>query len=413
RSEADKMALIGFFSALRASAPPVDSNPEIIAAQNRTLFSGRSGSFRSKTSDILGADAAAFQLAWTAYQTRRRRILILECLPLFFFLAGLAAFWRMRRSQAARIAAPQALASLSPQPQAAVTAALPAPPLPGLPAPAAALLSQSPLTLPAVVAQDYRLEESLGKDSFGFLYEGIEIPRGRKVFIRHLRPEISQAGADMETLLAEARLSALLKHPGIVDIYALVRDGEEVFMAFEPVRGKSLADLLGSGQRVTLNSVKRLIRPVAEALDWAHGHKVIHRDLKPSCIWIAPGGAVKVADFGISSAARVAVAKRVRDENWGSDPYMAPEQDYGMPSRESDIFSLGVIFYEMLAGHIPFMGPNFSAQKREMVFPPVSQAVPGLHPAADAVVLKALMADPKKRCACAAEFADAVDGLPG
>ena len=263
------------------------------------------------------------------------------------------------------------------------------------------------------MARDYRLEESLGRDSFGFLYEGTEIRRSRKAFVRHLRPEIAQAGGDVEMLLAEARVTALLKHPGIVDIYAVVREEDQVYIAFEPVRGKSLADFLGSGQRVALNSVKRLLRPVAAALDYAHEHKVIHRDLKPANIWIAPGGAVKVADFSISHLARVAVAKRVRDENWGSDPYMAPEQDYGMPSRGSDIFSLGVILYEMLAGRAPFTGPNFSAQKREMAYLPILQAVPGLPPAADAVIMKALAADPKKRYAGAAEFADAVDGLEG
>ena len=407
RRDADKMALIGFFTTLQSNHPRVDSNADLVAARNRTLFSSRSSSFRSRTSDALGGEEEAFRHSWNAYQGRRHRTLAAWLLPVLILLGAGIFFWQARRSET-RLARPQTPAPAAP---AGASPAFPAP-IPGaLAGPAPAPAAQAPLALPAVVARDYRLEESLGKDCFGFLYEGVEIPRSRRAFIRHLRPEIAQAGGDMELLLADARISAHLKHPGIVGIYSMAMDQDQAYMAFEPVRGKSLADFLAAGPNVPLGSAKRLLRPVAAALDYAHAHKVIHRDLKPANIWIAPAGGVKVADFGISHLARVAVAKRVRDENWGSDPYMAPEQDYGMPSKETDIFSLGVILYEMLAGRVPFVGPNFSAQKREMAFPSLLQAAPGLPPAAEGVVMRALAADSRKRYASAAEFADALDAL--
>ncbi|MBI5242305.1 MAG: protein kinase [Elusimicrobia bacterium] len=398
RHEEDKIAIIGLIGSLNSDNPLADTSPAMDAAQ-RQVFSDKSSSFRSKTSDLLGADETAFQRAWKSIEARRRRIIIAVSVPVALLLAAAFAFWKLRRYQPPKVTVIQPLVL-------AQTA-------PGLPAPAAITASQTPLTLPAVVAQDYKLEESLGRDVFGFLYEGVEIPRNRKVFIRHLRPEISQAGSDLENLLAEARLAAFLKHPSIIEIYAVPREAEEVYLAFEPARGKALSDFIAQGQRVMLSSVKRLIRPAAAALDYAHAHKILHRDLKPANIWIAPGGAVKVADFGISHMARLAVAKRTRSESWGSDPYMAPEHEYGMLSRESDIFSLGVILYEMLTGSVPFTGPNFSAQKRELVYTPVSKALADMSVEIDKVILGALMPDPKKRYSSATEFAEAVGRLAG
>jgi serine/threonine-protein kinase len=149
---------------------------------------------------------------------------------------------------------------------------------------------------------------------------------------------------------------------------------------------------------------------VGSALDYAHANKVIHRDLKPANIMVTPQGAAKVMDFGLAHQAALTVASVTRA---GTPPYMAPEQESGVVSRESDLYSLGVVFYETVTGRLPFPGPNYLAQKREMSFAPPSKAAPGLPERLDGVLARALQADPKLRFHSAAEFAQALDSLVG
>jgi serine/threonine-protein kinase len=212
--------------------------------------------------------------------------------------------------------------------------------------------------------------------------------------------------------MSEARLVAALKHANIVEIYAILREGGQVYLIFEYVHGKQLAAYLAQKSRLPLRAVKSVVRQVGSALDYAHSCKVIHRDLKPSNILVTPEGTTKVMDFGIAHQASVTAAKQTRTQSWGTPPYMAPEQELGSVSRESDLFSLGVCFYEMVTGRLPYRGPNFLAQKQGMLFEPVTRLAPGLGPKADEIARRALAADPARRFHSGAEFCAAVSQLP-
>ncbi|MBI5243408.1 MAG: serine/threonine protein kinase [Elusimicrobia bacterium] len=140
----------------------------------------------------------------------------------------------------------------------------------------------------------------------------------------------------------------------------------------------------------------------ASALDYAHSRKVIHRDLKPANIMITREGVVKLMDFGIAHQARLTAAKLTRAESWGTPPYMAPEQELGAVSKESDIYSLGVCLYETLTGKVPFEGPNFLAQKRERLYLRPSNV--GFSTNVDIFFDKAFQPEPAKRFHSGAEM---------
>ena len=270
------------------------------------------------------------------------------------------------------------------------------------PAPSEALL-------PAVLNQNFRVEREIGRGGMGLVYEATDLTLQRKVAIKRMRQELVESKKELDMFLSEARLVASLKHPNLVEILSIFREGGELYLVFEFVAGKALHAYLEDGRRLAHKQAAGVLRPVAAALDYAHSKKVIHRDLKPSNIMITFEGLVKVMDFGIAHQAKKTVAKLTRADAWGTPPYMAPEQELGTVSRESDLYSMGVCYYEMLTGELPFQGPNFLAQKREMVYEPPSQKVAGLPKGVDEIVLRALQAEPKDRFHNGAEFIRAVD----
>ncbi|MFH1725373.1 MAG: protein kinase [Elusimicrobiota bacterium] len=284
--------------------------------------------------------------------------------------------------------------------------ALPGRAAPALPGPGPALTPGS------VLGENFRIEKELGRGGMGVVYEATDLSLRRKVAIKRMLDELTRSKDDLEQFMREARLVASLKHGNLVEIYSILREAGQVFLVFEHVRGKTLGELLAGGRRVSLRSTKSLIVQACAALDYAHGCKVIHRDLKPSNIMITPEGVVKVMDFGVAHRAKMTVARITRTQAWGTPAYMAPEQELGEVCRESDIFALGVCLYEMLTGKIPYGGPNFLAQKQRGLYAPPTKTTPGLPRQTDAVVRRALQADPGQRFHSGREFAAALAAVP-
>ncbi|MCX5789296.1 MAG: protein kinase [Elusimicrobia bacterium] len=256
----------------------------------------------------------------------------------------------------------------------------------------------------SLVGGSYRLEREIGRGGMGVIFEATDVSLRRKVAVKQLRPELKQNPKDLEAFLAEARLVAALRHPHIVEIYAIVNEGADLYLVFELVAGQSLQTALERVGRLRLDSALVLMGQVGSALDFAHANNVIHRDLKPANIMLTPQGKALVMDFGLAHRVSETVARLTGLQSSGTPPYMAPEQELGAASRESDLYSLAVMLYEALTGSQPFPGPNYLAQKREMVFRLPTQAAPELPRGLDDFMRRALAVEPSARFHSASEF---------
>ncbi len=268
-----------------------------------------------------------------------------------------------------------------------------------------------PPPAPAVPA-GYILGRKLGMGGMGIVYEAYDKMLERKVAIKRIRQDLESDADLRRRLLTEARTVASLHHPGIIDIHSVVEDKSGLYLVFELLEGKTAADLLAERGRLDLAECKRILKPVCEALDFAHRHLVVHRDLKPANIMITEDGPVKVLDFGISRQTQIRLAsKDPADRRTGTPQYMSPEQERGLVRRESDVFSLGICLYEMLTGRHPFPDPSgFQKQTLDYIRP--SKADPALPPELDAFFDKALAPSPEDRISSAMEFWRLLDTIP-
>jgi eukaryotic-like serine/threonine-protein kinase len=250
----------------------------------------------------------------------------------------------------------------------------------------------------------------------GMVFEGTDRSLGRRVAIKKMRDEIKNSPRDRERFVLEAKTVAALHHPGIVDIYAIAEDGAEVYLVFEFVEGTTVSERLQKEGRLAPAEAARIVRSAAEALAYAHGRGVVHRDMKPSNVMVDGRGAVKVMDFGIARMAKDAMTRySMTNTVVGTPPYMAPEQEQGVVRKESDAYALAVCAYEMLTGRLPFIGvgAGMLMNKINMSFVAPSRAAAGLPEALDAVFAKAFQADPEKRHRTPVEFAADLEAALG
>ncbi len=262
----------------------------------------------------------------------------------------------------------------------------------------------------------YAIVKEIGLGGMGVVYEALDRSLERRVAVKRMRDEIRLDARDRGRFVNEARLVAQLHHPNIVDIYGIVEDGSDVYLVFEFVEGRTLADVLKTEGKFDFASARRVLTEIAAAVEHAHSRGVIHRDLKPSNVMLSPDGRVKVMDFGIARRAKDAVTRQSPANTntiAGTPPYMAPEQEQGTVRKESDVYALGVCFYEMLTGELPFggFGGAMLLNKLNNKLTPAGRRVPSLPPGIDDVMARALTADPEKRYRTPAEFAQAVAAL--
>ena len=235
--------------------------------------------------------------------------------------------------------------------------------------PLATNLSDLQARLQDALADRYSLDRELGAGGMATVYLAHDLKHDRKVAIKVLRPELVHA-LGPERFLREIATTANLHHPHILPLYDSGRTAEPsgalLYYVMPFVEGESLRDRLKREKQLPLDDALRIAREVADALSYAHGHGVIHRDIKPENILLESGHAL-VADFGIARAVSTAGADRLTDTGLalGTPAYMSPEQAAGDRDVDgrTDLYSLGCVLYEMLAGQPPFSGPDSSEHR--------------------------------------------------
>ena len=265
--------------------------------------------------------------------------------------------------------------------------------------------------LPGLIRGQYEVSRQIGQGGMGLVFEGTDRSLGRRVAIKKMRDELRINPAERARFVIEAKTVAALHHPNIVDIYAIVEDGRDVYLVFEFIDGKTVHELVQTAGRLPAADALRITRASADALGYAHSRGVIHRDMKPSNVMVDAAGRVKVMDFGIARMAKDSLTRfSITNTVVGTPPYMAPEQEQGQVRRESDVYALAVCAYEMLTGKLPFigLGAGMLMNKINMSFVAPSRATAGLPESLDEVFVKAFQADPDNRYRTPAEFAGAL-----
>jgi tRNA A-37 threonylcarbamoyl transferase component Bud32 len=251
----------------------------------------------------------------------------------------------------------------------------------------------------------YEIVDEIGKGAMGIVYLARDPLIGRLVALKTFRIGYSVKDQEMEQFrirfMREAQSAGILTHPNIVTIHDVVEASEEglAFIAMEYVRGTNLKLMLQGEQPLTLAGVLDVVSQVGEALDYAHANRVVHRDVKPANILITQEGRVKITDFGI---ARLDSSNLTQEgQLLGTPNYMAPEQIQGKEvDHRADLFSLGVVLYEMLTRHKPFQGENLTVVSHRIVydqFTPLRDYARDLPPGVDRILGRALEKDPARR----------------
>lgn len=268
----------------------------------------------------------------------------------------------------------------------------------------------------------YEMQQRIGRGGMADVYVARDVLLDRLVAIKVLFPEFATDPAFVERFRREAQSAANLNHPNVVSVYDWGRSNNTYFMAMEYVPGRTLAEALNDVGPISASKAAEVGIEVAAALSFAHRNNVVHRDIKPGNILIGSNGQLKVADFGIARALGSAADSGLTAHGavMGTAAYFSPEQAQGgQPDPRSDLYSLGIVLYEMVAGQVPFTGdtPVAIAYKQVHEAPtPLHQLAPDVPRAFEAIVARLLAKDPARRYQTAEAVRDDLrrfrDGLP-
>jgi serine/threonine-protein kinase len=249
----------------------------------------------------------------------------------------------------------------------------------------------------------YRILGVLGRGGMGIVYKGRDPDIERDVAVKTIRLDTLTDGPAKEEMLTrvgrEAKAAGRLNHPNIITIYDVLRESDLTFIVMQYVDGQTLQALIESGKSFSPQEVIRILKPVAEALDYAHENGIVHRDIKPANILIDKSGKPFLADFGV--ARLEASTMTGTGTTVGTLSYMSPEQVMGKPADgRADFFALGVILYELLAGRKPFAGDNLSTIVYKIVHEepqPITEVKQDLPRGYESVIRRALAKKPEDR----------------
>lgn len=244
-----------------------------------------------------------------------------------------------------------------------------------------------------VLAERYELLEKIGDGGMAVVYKSRDKLLNRFVAIKILKPDFSKDYKFIESFRRKSQAAASMSHPHVVNIYDVGREGNINYIVMELIEGQPLSALIKEKGPLKPREAVLIARQVASALSHAHKNHIIHRDVKPHNILMAADGTAKIADFGIAKAVNAGTIVGKTETVMGSVHYFSPEQARGgYVDEKSDIYSLGIVLYEMLTGQVPFDADNPVAvamkHMNEEMIPP-SALVPDIPPEVEEIVLKA------------------------
>lgn len=253
----------------------------------------------------------------------------------------------------------------------------------------------------------YQIESRVGGGGMAIVYKAKDLILNRPVAVKVLR---SQFGTDedfVNRFRREAQAVASLSHPNVVGVYDVGQEGDTHYMVMEYIEGYTLKEVIIQRGALPVEEAVRVAEQICDALDHAHQNQIIHRDIKPHNIMIGKNGRVKVTDFGIARAVTSATITHT-NAMLGSVHYFSPEQARGgITGEKSDIYSLGIVLYEMVTGELPFSGDSpisVALKHLQEPLPEPRQVNPSIPQSVENVILKALVKDPFLRYASASEM---------
>jgi len=262
-----------------------------------------------------------------------------------------------------------------------------------------------------VLNNRYRLISLLGEGGMAVVYEASDLLLDRKVAVKLLRQQFATDPAFLARFQREAKAAAGLSHPNVVAIYDVGTDADVQYIVMEMVEGRTLKEIIEAEAPLSTARIVDIGRQICEGLEYAHQHRIVHRDVKPQNILVTRDGRAKIADFGIAVALG---ASSLTEAGFvvGSAHYFSPEQAQGDPTTAySDIYSTGVVLYEMATGRLPFQGETSVTvamkQVQEQPVPPRTLN-PRIPESLQTVILQAMAKDSEERFGSGVEMAEAL-----
>lgn len=267
-----------------------------------------------------------------------------------------------------------------------------------------------PLKIGSLVDNRYRVTARIGHGGMAEVYEGHDIMRKRTVAIKLIREDVMHNPVNLIRFTNEATIAASLNHPNIVKVYNHGTIDGVPYIANEYIKGQNLKEVLDFRSSLPLNEAIDYMIQLADALSYAHQHGIVHRDIKPDNLYAMGDGTIKLGDFGIAQTDATAQLTGKDTDIVGSVHYLAPEITSGKPaSAQSDIYSVGVTFFELITGHVPYIknsAVDIAVAHVKEKFPSPKKYLPNCPKEVERIIFKCVKKNPKERYASAQELHD-------